>query len=177
MSLSDAQLDDFAAYARRPETWLSGSHRHFAVFEVLTDRLDELRMQSGRSQDEFSGCFYAAYLHAGLAVENAVKAFLVARDPTIVSDGTIDRKKLGARSGHAFVELAQQMLGPLSNEERNVLFKLEEHVVWAGKYTVPMRADILYDQESLQVLRTAPMNERALISSIVRRLQGHAHAP
>ena len=161
-------------YARRPETWLFGSRSHLAVFELLCDRLDSLRMQSTKPLDEFSGCFYAAYLHAGLAVENAVKASLLARDPTIVELGKINRKKLGERSGHAFVKMAETMLGSLSEKERLVLVKLEEHVVWAGKYTVPMQADVLYNQESMQVLRTAPMNERELIRSLVTRLQDHA---
>jgi hypothetical protein len=174
MPLTEAQAADFAVYARRPATWLEGSRRHLAVYEVLSDRLESLNMQSGRSQDEFSGCFYAAYLHAGLAVENAVKAFLVVKDPTIIEGGRIDRKKLGDRSGHSFVELTERILGSLSQTERDVLFKLEEHVVWAGKYTVPMKAEILYDQQQMNVLRNAPMNERELIRGLVARLQ-HGH--
>ena len=134
-------------------------------------------MQSGVPQDEVSGCFYGAYLHAGLAVENAVKAWLVASDPTMISDGKIERSKLGERSGHAFVQLSEQILGHISDVERRVLFELEEFVVWAGKYTVPMDAKILYNQDSMQVLRSAPMNERALISSLVKRIQDRASAP
>src|SRR5690242_10125250 len=135
MQLSETQQKDFAEYGRRPETWLGGSRRHLAVFEVLSDRLDWLRLHSAAPQDLRSGCFYAAYLHAGLAVENAVKAWLIARDSSIVERGRIARKKLGDRSGHAFVATAQEVLGTLSETERHVLFKLEEFVVWAGKYT------------------------------------------
>lgn len=176
MQLSQAQEKDFALYARRPGTWLDGSRRHLAVYEVLSDRLMALRMQSGRSQDELSGCFYAAYLHAGLAIENAVKAWLILQDPTIVDRGKVDRRKLGDRSGHAFVDLAERILGSLSETERHVLFKLEEHVVWAGKYTVPMTANILYDQKSMQRLRTAPMDEREIVRSLITRIHALAAA-
>jgi len=176
MELTRAQIDDFAIYARRSETWLAGSRRHLAVFEVLSDRLAILNMTAGRSQDEFSGCHYSAYLHAGLAVENAVKAVMISEDPTIVQDGRLDRKKLGKRSGHGFVDIAEQILGELSKEERHILCNLEEHVVWAGKYTVPMQADVLYDQDALQRLRSSPMNEREIIRGLVSRLQVRANA-
>jgi hypothetical protein len=170
MSLTEAQTADFAVYARRPATWLEGSRRHLAVYKVLSHQFDRLNMQAGRSQDEFSGCFYAAYLHAGLAVENGVTAFLVAEDPTIIKDGRIDRKKLGDRAGHRFATLAERILGSLSQSQREVLLKLEEYVVWAGKYTVPMNAEMLYDHARMNVLRSAPMNERELILDLVARL-------
>jgi hypothetical protein len=176
MPLTEAQEEDFAVYARRPQTWLEGSRRHLAVFEVLSDRLDVPRMQSGASQDERSGCYYAAYLHAGLAVENAVKASLIARDPSIIERGRIARKKLGDRSGHAFIAATEAILGSLSETERSILFKLEEFVVWAGKYTVPMDGAVLYDAESMQKLRTAPMNERAIVLSLVTRLHSSISA-
>ena len=174
MPLTEAQTADFAIYARRPATWLEGSRRHLAVYEVLSNQFDRLNMQPGRSQDEFSGCFYAAYLHAGLAVENAVTAFLVVEDPTIIKDGRIDRKKFGDRGGHRFAKLAERILGSLSQTQREVLLKLEEYVVWAGKYTVPMNAEMLYGQARMSVLRSAPMNERELILDLVARLQ---HSP
>jgi hypothetical protein len=176
MELTQAQIDDFAIYARRVETWLAGSRRHLAVYGVLADRLAVLNMTTGRPQDEFSGCHYAAYLHAGLAVESAVKALMISEDPTIVQDGKLDRKKLGKRSGHGFIEFAERFLGELSEEERHILFNLEEHVVWAGKYTVPMQAHVLYDHDALQLLRSSPMNEREIIRGLVSRLQRHANA-
>ena len=170
MQLTNAQAADFADYGRKRATWLEGSRRHLAVYEVLSDNLERLNMQSGRSQDEFSGCFYAAYLHAGLAVENAATAFLVANDPTIVQDGRINKKKLGERAHHRFLHLTERILGSLSKSERDILFKLEEHVAWAGKYSVPMKAEILYDQAQMSVLRTIPMNEREIIRDLVTRL-------
>jgi hypothetical protein len=174
MALTEAELDDFAAYAREPETWLATSRHHMVLFTVLDDRLDALRAHTGRSQDDFSACLRGSYLHAGLAVENAVRASLVRDDPDLIAGGKIDRRKLGERSKHSFVDDAQRILGSLSADELNVLTKLEEYVAWAGKYSVPMRADVFYDHGRLQVLRTAPMNEREIITSVVARLQAAA---
>jgi hypothetical protein len=85
---------DFEVYGRRPETWLEASRRHLAVYEILAKHLLDLTMRSGAPQDQVSGYFYSQYLYAGLAVENAVRAYQVAKDPTIVAGEAIDRKKL-----------------------------------------------------------------------------------
>ena len=174
MGVSDG--DGFEVYARRVETWLLGSRRQLAVFDVLSLHVDRLRWQSQRSQDEWSGCFYAAYLHAGLAVENAIRAWQVACDPSIVRGHGLDRNKLGGKNTHSIAERTQEVLGELSETERRVLVKLEEHLIWSGKYTVPLTAAVLHDERKMEAVRSAPMNEGELIHSIVRRLQERACA-
>ena len=170
MSPSSRQLGDFDEFARRPATWLGSSKGHLAVYEVLTDHVERLRMQVNKPRLEFSGCWTAAYLHAGLAIENAVKASQIRSNPDMVRDGRVNRKGLGRRSGHEIVGPCALLLGSLSDSERRVLRKLEEFVVWAGKYNVPMRAEVFYDEDSMNTLRNTPMNERELIRSLVSRL-------
>lgn len=167
MTLTKQQMRDFAKYARSPETWLSSARRHLAVAKVLMDRTAALRFSSDKI-DEFSGCFYAWYLHAGLAVENAVKAVLIVKDPNIVKlNGSLDIKKFGKKQ-HSIRELVRSVLSELSESEEQLLMKLEEHVVWAGKYTVPIRADVLYNQSLMNVARTSSvLDELALVESIV----------
>ena len=50
-----------------PPDLVEGYSSDLAVYEVIR-RLDACD-ESGASQDEHSGCNYAAYLNAGLAVE------------------------------------------------------------------------------------------------------------
>lgn len=164
------QAKGFAAYARNPETWLLGARRHLAVAELLLDHVAALRTQSSQLFDELSGCHYAGFLHSGLAVENAVKAVLVSEDPTIVLNDSLDRKKLGGKAGHGLRGLVQSVLNDLSEDELQLLSKLEEYVIWAGKYTVPMNADVLCNESVMSVLRISPTHERDLIRSLVTRL-------
>lgn len=178
MTLTESQAADFAAYARNPETWVLGARRQLAVAELLFDRVAALRSQASKFFEEFSGCYYGSFMHAGFAVENAVKAVLIFRDPTIVlSNGKLDGKKLGPKGGHGLRALVGSVLSGLTNEDQDLLLKLEEHVIWAGRYTVPMKAVVLYDNAVMNVLRLSPADERARLKTLIDRLLaqvGHA---
>lgn len=170
--LTEHQTRDFAAYASNPETWLIAARRHLAVAEVLMNRAEALRKKANRSLDEFSGCHHAAYFHGGLAIENAVKAVLISKDPKIVSNGSVKLKKSWGKGGHALLNPVRDLLGKLSKREYQLLLrlKLEEHLVWAGKYTVPLKAAVLYNEAIMNVMRTSSMDEWGLLKSVLDRL-------
>ncbi len=166
MSITDAQAEDFSSYARNPETWVLAARRSLAVARLLMKRFDELRLSANRDFFESSGCYYAGYFHAGVAIENALKAVLISRDPTIVLNGTLDIKKFGSRSGHALLDPALSILGSLNDEEHHFIAKLEEFV-WAGRYTVPTKADVLYDQQRMNNVRLSTPDELDILQSLV----------
>lgn len=129
--------------------------------------------RSSKAFDEFSGCHYAWLFHAGLAVETAAKAVLIAADPIIITNGSVRSwAKFGARTGHELTSLVRAALGDelLSEADEAMLRRLEEHVVWVGKYTVPMKADVLYDHATIGVLRNAPAEPRGIVRGLVGRL-------
>lgn len=178
MTLTESQAADFAVYAFNPEKWVLGARRQLAVADLLFDRIAALRWQESKFFEEFSGCHYASFMHAGFAVENAVKAELISRDPTIVlPNGTLDGKKLGPKGGHGLRALVSSVLSDLTKEDQDILLKLEEHVIWAGRYTVPMKATVLYDHAVMNALRLSPADERARLKTLITRLLeqvGHA---
>lgn len=174
MSITPAQAQDFERYARNPEIWVLAARRNLAVARLLVKRSRELRLQELRLPTkpdffESSGCYYAGYFHAGVALENAAKAVIISRDPTIVSKGTLNVKKFGCRSGHALLELTESILGTLTTKEHRFVMKLEEFV-WAGRYTVPMKADVLYDDERMNIVRLATQDELDILQSLVDRM-------
>lgn len=168
MALTSAQIDDFSKYARDPKTWVLASRRSLAVARLLMNRSRELMRVSNSDFFEFSGCHYAGYFHAAMAVENALKAVLVSRDPSIVVEGRLDVKKFGGKSGHALLAPLNSILDSLTEEERCLVVKLEEHI-WAGRYTVPTKADVLYDQERMDIMRTSTFEEAQMLESLVDR--------
>ena len=171
MQVTPAQAAEFARYARRPETWALAARRQIAVAQHLFSRSELPLHVHGISHDERSGAHYAAYLQAGLAVENAAKAALVRKDPTMITErGTIDRSKLGAKAGHGLDALAQAVLTNLGQEDITLLQKLQEYVIWAGRYTVPMNAEALFDSDRMNSLRFSPLGERERISLLVNSL-------
>jgi hypothetical protein len=171
MPMSADQAADFATFARRPETWASAARRNLAVADHLFRHKDALVSMPQVSFDERSGTHYAAYLHAGLAVENAGKAAMVYLDPTVITDlGGLDRAKLGPNGGHGLKSIAAAVLLNLSSEDELLLEKLQEHVLWAGRYAIPIKADVLFDGDRMDNLRVAPADERIRIHSLVSRL-------
>jgi hypothetical protein len=72
----------------------------------------------------------------GFAFENLAKAVLITRDHSIVSSTQLGKWPTG-RGGHGFVKLIRSILGKLSPDEENLLLRLEEYVVWAGRYPIP----------------------------------------
>lgn len=170
MPLTPSQTNDFNRYARIPETWVLSARRSLSVVKILSRHLDDLRSPFvNRDVVEFSGCHNASYFHAAVAVENAAKAVLVARDPSVVENGSLNVKKFGSRSGHGLLDPVQSILGALTDKEARYLVKLEEFV-WAGRYAVPMRADVLYDEEKMDVLRLSTPDEMDMLHSLVERL-------
>jgi hypothetical protein len=168
----------FATYARNPQTWVFAARRQLAVADVLFGHLAARRMSPDTSVEERSGCYAAAYMHAGLAIEKAAKAVLVSRDPSLVrQDGTLDRKKLGPNGGHGVRALAIAALPCLTAQDGTLLAKLEEHVLWAGRYTIPMNAAVLYDEQTMDVLRLSSPEEQPRISALVKELIETVSAP
>ena len=183
MGLSDSQEDRFSKYAGNPETWLISARRHLAVAELLLDRFEALMKPwwgEADAADEFQGCHYAWLLHAGLAVETAARAALIAADPTIVANGPGGfKKKFRLANGHEITVLVPAALRGelLSDDDSHTLHRLEEYVVWLGKYTVPMSCHVLYDQATKSARRTALFNERGIVRGLVERLTDRAKAP
>jgi hypothetical protein len=173
MALTAAELEDFSKYARNPETWVLAARRSLAVAKVLRQRADELVLAKTYDFFEFSGCHYASYFHTAMAVENALKAALIFLDPSIVEDGTLKKEKFGGKTGHALLNAAIKVFGAVTDGERQVLTKLEEYV-WAGRYTVPTRAEVLYDDKRMNSLRSSIRDEAAIVESMIERAIKHA---
>lgn len=164
--------DSFDRYASNPETWLFEASRHIYVWKILSAHSEKLLLEGTYQVEEYSGCRSAALFHAGIAIENALKANLVKQDKSIVSNGVVDKKKLGKKSGHGLVELANRVLPELSDKELRLLRKLEEYVVWAGKYSVPSKAECLYDREVKTNLRLSFYGESEALQELYDTLVG-----
>ena len=92
-------------------------------------------------------------------------------DPTLVrDDGALDRKKLGPGGGHGVRALVTAALPALTERNEALLLKLEEHVIWAGRYTIPMNAAVLYTEPTMDTLRLSSPKEQPYISALVSRL-------
>lgn len=166
----NSKHDDFATYATNPATWLFEASRHISVWKVLSEHATNLLVEGSYKVEEYSGCRNAAMFHAGIAIENALKANIIRQEPSIISGGRVDMAKLGNKSGHGLVELANRVLPKLSEAELGLFRKLEEYVMWAGKYSVPLKAEHLYDRDVLSRLRLTHYGESDVLQNLYDKL-------
>jgi hypothetical protein len=162
----------FRKYARRPETWAWGARCSLAVAEVLLRHENSLVFRPANvaaRTEELAGCSRAANLHAGLAIEQAIKAVMIHRDPSLIlEDASLDKKRFPKR--HSLVQPAQDLGLSLTARETEMLMKLENAVQWAGKYVVPLNYRPLTDQNLRSLLSTRYLDELDLVRGLVRRI-------
>jgi hypothetical protein len=167
--MTPSQATDIEKYARDPCTWIFAAQKQLAVAEVLNERVRELRkIHTNCPVAEFSGCLSASYFHAALAIENAAKALSIHRDPSQITSTNL--KPRSTKSGHGITASTSSLIPTLSTDELDLLAKLEEYLIWAGKYNVPNIAAPIFDEQLMDKLRTSNGNEFTLARGIVTSL-------
>jgi hypothetical protein len=154
---TDDQLEEFNQkneFVRdaSPSEWLSYSEDLRDAAEVLwADSengmlLDVHTTVNGTSRFEKTTGHARSYiLLAGLALENAIKAMLVANDPTLINSGILQK----ALKSHKLLDLASRISGlSLSKEEQQVLKICEDAIPYWGRYPIPLSFDGLQPKEA-----------------------------
>ena len=162
--------DDFVKFASNPTTWVFEANCHISVWQVLSKHAEKLLIEGNYRVEEYAGCRKAACFHAGIAIENVLKASLVRQEPNLISRGAVDKSRFGNKSGHGLLELAQRVLPTLSEAETRILRKLEEHVMWAGKYSIPLKADRLFDRQVKNDLRVSLYGDNQILQQLYNKL-------
>ena len=169
--------DDFSKYASNPDTWLFAASCHISVWKVLSEHVARLLSEGNYKLEEYSGCREAAMFHAGIAIENALKANIIRQEKSIISGGRVNKMKFGNKSGHGLLELAKSALPEISESEERVIRKLEEYVMWAGKYSVPLKAETLYDRNVKTLLRLTYYSDSEVLETLYNRIVSLASDP
>ncbi len=72
----------------------------------------------------------------GLAFEDLIKGVDIARDPSLVNLKSLNRSLWKDDSGHAIRKFAKSLM-TLDSDEEELLDRLQEAVVWAGRFPIP----------------------------------------
>jgi hypothetical protein len=93
----------------------------------------------------------------GFAIENFLKGVLVSKDQEHFKKITLELRRLPkALQSHKLVELAEKLNLQIGDKERTLLAKLEDHLLWAGRYPVPTKPST-YEQIFEFPLRTSSL--------------------
>jgi hypothetical protein len=130
----------FQGVATDPRHWLGYARSLKLAASILQPHFDnEPASQKGQrtkaGEPRISPIYF---LLVGFAIENYAKAISVIRDPDVVSKGKLVRLK-----SHSLLGLLSGIGFRLSPEEDELVERLEEFVLWAGRYPIPTKVQTI----------------------------------
>lgn len=168
MTTSTKYSDGFDDYARDPKNWLFESRCQMAVANGLFDIFKQKLIHG--TVEERNGYYKAAMFHAGLAIENAAKAALIKRDPNLIQNKKMGFNNHFGKTHHDILKGTENILGSLSPEQKRLLTKLKEYVIWAGKYSLPRNGAWLDNDKLRQEMRLILDSDKIIIDDILKSI-------
>ena len=137
--------EQFEIRGNDPYVWLDYALGFRYTAEVLLDHLGSthLNQPPGLRPVDTRGVVMSIMLLLGLAIENAIKGIDVAKKGDLT-----DRKKLNtslwkSHKGHGIGVFIRSIL-PISSAEAELVDRLQEHILWAGRYPIPIESTKYY---------------------------------
>ncbi len=122
--------------------WLEKAQGHRYCARILKDHLLEMvsaKTPAWSRRIETLGAVSSTLLLLGLAFENLIKGVYVARNPALVDRNRLDRSLWQSDGGHGITDFAKRLM-PLTSDEEELLNRLQEYVVWAGRFPIPTKS-------------------------------------
>jgi len=122
--------------------WLEKAQGHRYCAGILKNHVLEMvgnNTPAWSRRIETLGVVSSTLLLLGLAFENLIKGVYVARNPTLVDRTRLDRSLWKADGGHGITDFAKALM-KLAPEEEELLDRLQEYVVWAGRFPIPTKS-------------------------------------
>jgi hypothetical protein len=150
MSSSDLAHESFAIQSTDPAAWHELARTLTIAAEPIKRRFFEIAHVSQNIEGirlEQLAYVRAYMLLTGLAFENLIKAIVLARHHSLSNL---------PRGGHGLLAILDSLKLELAPVEKDFLRRLEEYVVWAGRYPVPRAAGtyITSEREGLLTFRS-----------------------
>jgi len=129
---------------RSAPAWLEKGRKILLAAEILNTELLQLCNKYTNSfpddvESKFMGLMDSLMLLLGLSIENAIKGFIIANKPDFEKPSELDKYKFNSLGGHGIKQMVEFNIGPLDPIEIDLLNRLQESVIWAGKYNAPKK--------------------------------------
>lgn len=162
----------FEGVSKDPRIWLGQARQLIISADVIREELKNIlpfvRVEPEVAQD-FLGFMKAFMLLTGMAFENLIKGILIGRDPSLVNRQTISNRIL-PRGGHGISDGANRIC-QLTYFDRDLLARLEEYLVWAGRYPMPLRTEVFRRSEEPESLRVFQERDFELSEKLFRKFE------
>lgn len=168
MSLSPDE-EMYELLGQSPRIWLEQAEFLKMSANLILDKLNEIlpvpqvfpgiREQRVAFVDSFM-------LLMGLSFENIIKGAHTAQTPSVLIE---DRLAIWRRhrNGHGISTLIKLII-PVTPEEENLLQRLEEYALWAGRYPIPTHPTQYSKAQNLRIFK--PKRDPALCEKMFEQL-------
>lgn len=157
--------------SKDPQAWLAQARQLKWIADDILPKLHEVFALPAASSQEQLACVHSYMLLAGLAFENLIKGVLIGRDPQLIENERI--RKILKRGGHGIATAVSDVI-PVSAVERNLLKRLEEYLIWAGRYPLPLQFGQYLNSEKQQLRRfmsSDPVTVNHLFEKVSQKLE------
>ena len=130
-------LHAYESVTTNPKAWLSNAKSLKLGASIFKPHFDtELPTNRSEKTEGFKTSLGPIYLLlVGFSIENYAKAVSIKFDPNVTENGKLKRLKR-----HDLLGLLSDIDFILSSEEEELVERLEQFVLWAGRYPVPTNA-------------------------------------
>ncbi len=143
--LNKLLLDNFAQKAADYKMWARSAYRLLLSAKQIENKKLKLSKYNHRLSFYLEDIYF---MLCGFAIENLLKAAIVKSNPQHIRDEAIRDKKLPKiLNGHRLNILAQKASISFSVEQIELLQRIEDILVWAGRYPLPLKPEL--DQPEL----------------------------
>jgi hypothetical protein len=149
----------FKNFGQDPRSWLQQAVRLKLSSEAIWRELEAVRARSddqSQARENTTAYIDSFMLLSALAFENVIKGILVGRDKTVIGRTKIDRCLWKDRGGHGIEQLARKV-GNMNPDELGLLKRMEEFLVWGGRYPLPLSFNDYYKGRDFLVFRATDL--------------------
>jgi len=163
--------ETFEIAAKDAQCWLNKANRLKLSADIIKPELnrvlEDIRFRNGLDQKALA-LMESYMLLIGITFENLIKGILIGRNASLVSTEGIDKKIL-PRGGHGISE-GSKKVAVVTDEELDLLKRLEEQVVWGGRYIMPTKPSIYQSSHNPENRRSFRLSDFELIERLFSRL-------
>ncbi|HKJ81555.1 MAG TPA: hypothetical protein VJ954_05980 [Ignavibacteriaceae bacterium] len=139
----DKNLDfQFNSFYRSATEWSEKGRGLLTSAEIINTELLSISIRNTQKiPDElttkFGGLIDSLQLLLGFAIENAIKGNIIASRPDFKDISELNQYKFNDLGGHGIVNMVKANIEQISSSEIDLLDRLQESIIWAGRYNSP----------------------------------------
>lgn len=165
----------FHSTFRDAYSWVDRAEKHLIVSEIIHNELFIVLENHPDIPDEITQKVMALLesylLLCGLAFENLVKGLIISIKPDFNDKKELNAYKWNTKGGHGIKEMFDYNFQSLDETEKELIERLEEFLIWAGKYEIPLESNKYIKSKFPKNLENFKSTDKIVAESIFEKIK------